>query len=550
MQETIEPLKETGKAVKASITFLLKVAKELEEIYMFKSNHKLDREFGKFIGECNEKNTPNLLTFYNVRHEEPLSIEDKKKVISDLKSKLDGLNIQSSDDKKVQLEIDVKGVSEEDKTALKNRLKDIIKEEKSPCRVIEINDKVIIKPEDIDKDKLMNFSLELKERLRVLNVPCKAISEGVLLIKTEDIERVKSINREMLIERSCYLQEVTKTEYENIIAERFKNKDVFQMDGLNVVELEILKNKCNSIKKGFTLGVEHNKEADTYSVIVKESDVLAENSATNKNFCKAYGEMILSLYGPNQLTRQEEIEADLKLDRIVAERKGEGNYWIASTTDRHKYIEVSDKGFEVYTTQKKKDGTVGFVSKEFVSVEDQNYEEELYRQLDIMEDKAVVENFEDLNLHLNGQDVLDTVRPLRTQDQIDNSAFQKEFVDILDKETESIMQKNGLLLENAYEKFDNYKGTFVTVMEACVAGEANDIVSSEVVDKVADLAEKYHVNLEDYSDCVSYMQMPVHDISEHKAEKSKIDKVIIARDGNKKEKLARKVNLAPERENN
>ena len=115
------------------------------------------------------------------------------------------------------------------------------------------------------------------EKNGISYIVCNDMS--TILIKEEDMERVREVNRNILVTRSNYFQEGDLHELEKAIATApfIKDKELFIMQNLNRYEAEVLKNKCNHIAAGFTVGSEKNADGSVNIGIHEEGRLYADD---------------------------------------------------------------------------------------------------------------------------------------------------------------------------------------------------------------------------------------------------------------------------------
>ncbi len=249
---------------------------------------------------------------------------------------------------------------------------------------------------------------------------------GYFVVKNSDLDKVSAVYREILVGELNYFQEVSKKEFMNAIAksDKFPSKDVMTFEHLNIYEFESLKAKCNDICKGFMIGTAQ-MSPNQYSLTVHKSSVYNKNPKKN-DVCKAYLASALSILGENRGIKEKQIEADLELERTVRELKNvDKSFYIVSENDNSRFIEVSEKGFEVYDSLieggQRVDHMVFNIGKD-----DINYTAELQRYMDTMYDKAIVNNIEDLGKHLAAGDAIVSARPKKTRAAILVSKANRE----------------------------------------------------------------------------------------------------------------------------
>ncbi len=385
-------------------------------------------------------------------------------------------------------------------------------------------------PANKNNKEKMAITQDFKARLNDAGLQGLVVENGKLIIRTQDLNKVRDINLQLCLENCYGLQEIEKSQFENVIAKsnKFTDKEIIELKGLDKVEVEILKNKCNKIQpqygQGFTLGVERDKN-DFYNIVIAGDNVLTDTK--EKDFCQAYIETQLSLYGPNRDIQRDEIEADLEIDRKVMNMVKNADYqYIISVTNKDRYIRINEEGFDVINITPDQNGQpVPHVITELHNdIDDPYFNKNLYQQLDMLEDKAIISSREVLKEWRENDDFkIEKIRPDKTFQEKRISRFEDEFSKKIDTEIRRNFDKYDIKFDTAYEKFDNYKHAFVTIIESCSTGiipEGMDQEYGDFLDEVQDLAEEYDVNLEEYYECTEIVQE--QETEHHPAKEAKI----------------------------
>ena len=163
-----------------------------------------------------------------------------------------------------------------------------------------------------------------------------------------------------------------------------------------------------------------------YSLTVHSSSVYNKNPKKN-DVCKAYLASSLSVLGENRSIKEKQIDADLALEKTVRELKDVNkSFYIISENDNSRFIEISEKGFEVYDSLIENGQRVDHMVIN-VARDDINYTAELQRYMDTMYDKAIVESIEDLGKHLAAGDLkLEKRRKKKSKDAVLVSKANRE----------------------------------------------------------------------------------------------------------------------------
>ena len=306
---------------------------------------------------------------------------------------------------------------------------------------------------------IKNLTPMLKEELKKRKIPFVEIASdrSKLFIRQEDFRQVMEINRELCVKSQCYFQEVDTSELENAVANapEMKDKQMFTIHNLDYYEMETLKNKCNDINKGFMVGTEMNKDG-TYNVTIIASHLYKKNfkSDKDKDFCKAYLQMNMSLYGNNSGVKKLQIDIDKQIDEAVEQlcEKGEQTFYIVGVDDPSKYIEVRPDQFVVHKVVQTEEGMVDKIER-MCSKTDPDFPEELQRYMDRIYDRAIVTDMNLLVKHrgtpiVEGQRrerVIDSPRPQKNKRQYMQAKAEHEAVEMIDMMVRKRLYRNNML---------------------------------------------------------------------------------------------------------
>lgn len=333
------------------------------------------------------------------------------------------------------------------------------------------------------KGKCIN---ELKQELNRQGIPyIDVMDDSKIIIKYPDLEQVNDINRDILIGKANYFQEVDAQALENAIASssRIPDKEILTIHGLNKYECEVLKNKCNDITRGFMVGVT-KESGGLYSISIHAPKTYSSD-IEKTDFCKAYTEMAFSLYGLNAELKVAQVDADEKIDEKVRSLKGceETNY-IIGVDDPSKYIELNSSGFELHRVRMY-NGEIRDTEAFFINKDDPNYEVELQKCMDTIYNKAVISDEQMLLNHLNTKKRnIDTRRPEKDMEQVSISSMEDNVTDRL-----NFMIKTGERaqeMENASPDvaFTIYQQEASKILQAVMDGKDIPSYKKEDIDAV------------------------------------------------------------------
>lgn len=340
---------------------------------------------------------------------------------------------------------------------------------------------------------IYEYSIEGKDRGAVLaeldkkQIPyIETNDKSSILIRDCDKELVENLHRQVLIANGNYYQVVDAKEMESAVAQfdKIKNKELFTLDGLSNYEMEVLKNKCNHISAGFMIGVA--EENGRYSATIMGKHVLNPDPE-RQDFCKSFLESRLSLNGQNASLKVDQIDADAKVDARVASLKGDDtNHYIVGARDRNQYIELSSTGFEYYRVKNGEDGRVQTSVR--CDINNPNYEAELQRYMDRIYDRVVIEDINKLNKHLDGEDVLSSQRPHKSQEAYDVSLAEHQTADIIDRMIKESIAHKHLQFDKSEDALSYYTQEAGKILAASLRGE---MLQEYPDDKMAELNSLY-----------------------------------------------------------
>ena len=322
-----------------------------------------------------------------------------------------------------------------------------------------------------------------------------------MLIRTADRDSIYDLNVELNLAKGNYYNEVSIKHFETAIAEAdnkmVKDKRVIEIDGLDRYQMEVLKNKCNDITRGFTVGTDEAIDG-TGKIVIRAQNAFTQNlKEKHTDFAKAYLKSVISLYGPNMMEKMAEIDADKEIDDKVAELKNDpDSYYLISVDDKTKYIELGNTDFQYYKINK--DGKEQIQMQ--VEKSNPNYEYELQRCMDEIKNRAIISSREELDKHLSTKSrTVDTIRPERNQEAINKAAANDILIAKIDEMirpvAETVVQKDG-----AYEAFRFYEQSSADVLDQAINGHDHGFKEEDIM-QIKDELDKRGTYVFDYSEC-------------------------------------------------
>ena len=314
---------------------------------------------------------------------------------------------------------------------------------------------------------------EFKRELAKHGIPFFATSEeNKIIIGADQFDKIKELNRTLLVAKCNYFQEVDTVEMEDAIAkiEGIKDKEMLTFHGLSDYECEVFKNKCNAITKGFMVGIVPNPDnPERYDVTVHAADVLkSKPGAYSIDVCRAYVESMFSLYGLNSLTKVNQIDADREINREIKALMDTGEvFYVVDAKNPGVFMEINANGLEFYTTVMDDDGKRHDNQVAHIAKNDPNYEYEMRKYLDSMKNKAILSSSEELSKHLMTKAVnIDYLRPDKTPEEEKISMAEDKItlgIDTMIKE--KFAERN---FDSCIDKFNAYQSEVKEIMNALI----------------------------------------------------------------------------------
>ncbi len=369
------------------------------------------------------------------------------------------------------------------------------------------------------KGKCLN---ELKTDLDKKGIPYIDFNTGrnELYIKRDNLEEVQDINKQILITRTNYYQEVPGDDLERAIAKSpaVKDKDILSLHNLNKYQCEVLKNKCNDITKGFMVGV--NKDDEISSTISVHAPWTISDDLDKTDFCKAYLEMAFSLHGPNAVLKMQQVDADEKLDKEVESLKGcKDTHYVIGVDDPTKYIELNANGFEMHRLRIE-NGEIKNSQVTTVDKDSPDYEKELQKCMDSIYNKAVIDNEETLQKHINIKERnVETNRPEKNKEQKILSRMETDLSSQINKMIKTgpkaEMLKECAKTGFANEAFELYQQEAKKILTAVIDKTPLIGYEDKDVKKMEQLFKDAKADPSDYKSVLGALQG--YDVEQHRA---------------------------------
>lgn len=379
-----------------------------------------------------------------------------------------------------------------------------------------------------------------------------------ILIDRADRDAVAAVNRECLIAKSNYYQVVGKDEMEDAIARspKIKDKGILEIKGLSFYEMECLKHKCNDISKGFTVGVQQ-QENGTYNMVVRTGKVY-EYDPERTDFCEAAARYAMSLYGPNFQVKVQQIQDDARTDVLIAGLKDDDKeHWLMSanrsdryvhfiperdengniTKHRFEYVELSKhigkNGRPIWTPEVKNERDSN----------DQDYEVELLRATDRINDKVIIDDpvvFGEMMT--SPEKVVDTDRKQKTFEQARTAEGERIIADKI-----NVMIKNSGLIDMSkltpQQAFEKYRAEFAMILTAAKERKFLDGYDKKDVVDITHTAIEHNMDLGAYEEAMD--RWNAMNIDEREAKRQRVKTVEASKE--ETDRQIRKENISEKR---
>lgn len=363
-----------------------------------------------------------------------------------------------------------------------------------------------------------NIDAALKKKLLdagIAFIPEKD-SEGRegLVVSKGCLDRIREINNECLIEQSMYYQAVGAKKMEDVLArdKAFKDKGVFELDNLSYYDMKCLKDKCNDISRGFTVGIDRN-ENGTYRMVLRQSKVF-EINPKKTDFCEAAARYIMSLYGPNRDTKMQQIDddtrTDLEVSKLIDDKE---EFWMASQdrTDRYLHFyptydeDMNKTGYKFEYWERKEDkehsGNEKASSFECLSSHDdidKDFDIQLLRASDCIKNKVIIKDPMQFTEHMHSPEK--KYQSDRTEKTV-QQAIVAEGEKMLTKKI-NVMIKTTAFKDkekiSAKEAFERYRKNYVTIMEALKEGKVPDGYHEADMQELATIVMNQQMDIDSY----------------------------------------------------
>lgn len=357
--------------------------------------------------------------------------------------------------------------------------------------------------DQLDKAGIPNMSIVTKKLGRVF------------LVKDCDLDRINEINRQILVARSDYYQEVGARELENAIAnsEAVKNKELLKISDLSYAQMHCLRNKCNDISRGFMVGITRHPDEEIYDLVVTAPKV-CEYDPEKTDFCEAALRASFSLAGPNMETKVNQITSDAAMDKKIAELKdADGSHFLVSEGNPSRYIQfdtdqsTNEFSFRFYEQQIGKDGQLHYELKQAMSSNDPDFNVELVRCTDRFKNKIILDDQTQLQQHLDGTLKQSTDREKKTKDQRKISDAETEFTDKI-----NVMIKDRYFKDGNNEglstikKFNLYRGEVSNIANALESEITPPGYEGKDMKELKDILGKAGISIADYRDAIDMLK--------------------------------------------
>lgn len=241
--------------------------------------------------------------------------------------------------------------------------------------------------------------------------------KGIPIMSYKDV----NTNTKLSLIRGCDKEEVDKIIYSlktkgvidfNGDSDVLLKKDVLFSKGDHAIKIKNLtKNEVNALLEntnnygyGFPVAAEKQKDG-RYSVLVREDNIFNSDLKSKKmDMVTALTKTMVTLYGNGALIKDHQIEYDQQLQQICVDycynaQENEKKF-LVSATDKTKYLELTNKGFTVYS--RNKNSNFDIERKEVISENKNNFKNSLEKEYFRMNNCMIVEK-DELDAYLNNE---------------------------------------------------------------------------------------------------------------------------------------------------
>lgn len=354
----------------------------------------------------------------------------------------------------------------------------------------------------------------------------------VIMIRNKDTEQCADINQKILMAKSRYYQAVQMDKLEDAINDydgfTHAEKKIVRLSGLNEDIANVIRNKSNDITRGFMVGFTQPDENGKCDVAVHSKLAMVRNEDKH-DFCRAILAASLSLYGPNKDLKEKQLKADDKIRNDLARVSDEGNdtsyenVYVCGASDHNRFIEITDSDFQYYEMVKDENGNGRHEEMKFrCSKGDPNYNMELLKYCDVIQDKVIVKSMSELNAFMERRKSLISDRPEKDERQQIISDTESQLTTAIDRivqrKTNRSQMSNKELQDpdTLVKRMKEYFAEVENVMAGLKNGTVPDGYLKEDMDYLNSIMTAGEVNIDDYQKSAEFMKSL--DIDVHQAQ--------------------------------
>ena len=348
-----------------------------------------------------------------------------------------------------------------------------------------------------------------------------------IFIRRKDKKKVWKLNREALKNKGMYFQEVPIDKLEDAIANipQFIDKRVFCLHGMSKYFIEMLKRNCGNISSGLILGIDswiNEDDRAIYNLSIHAPAVYNPDPA-KKDFCKAYLQTCIEMYGKNYNARIAEIECRMaeELGMLSHNAFRQDVHYITDAYNPDKIVEFKPDGFNLLhrEIENKK---LHIVLQDEVSCYDPDYEEKLSLALKDIKNRVLLESPNEMQAHLTDCKG-GLVESMKRKMEVYRSCIEeRDLLNITDRFVKEHMPEGLAEFEEIFEKYTELCGQ---ALEAAFAEKESDIFTKEEVAAFQNELDNRKVNLDDYRGLEEAIVTNAFEIHPAKAKEIKRDDV-------------------------
>lgn len=329
--------------------------------------------------------------------------------------------------------------------------------------------------------------LNLIRALKIEGIPfIQTLNKGII-IKNDDIDRVRALNAQAYRMDASYVTSTTMDKMKDAVKKRNMNEKIMTIEGMNEDFCYYLAGRCGGISPGYVVAI--NNEGTNFAV--RENCVYSEDSRTGEDFCKAYLAAQIQYYGGNTAWVREKMNENNNAYVAVEHAlETDENCYIISSIDASAYMEIDKDGYSLIGISEN-----GTETGKKVDITDKDFYQKLAEDITAMKEKEIYADKEEMlkKIEENREILPERKRTYHTDMRIAADVWMKNerLADKLDTIIRKKMDREGKA--SGIEYFNRYKKNAEVIFKALAmdmqpngyeAGDFEDIRKMEQERKV------------------------------------------------------------------